>query len=238
MRQRGASKPEVANADEALREDVQQEAPEEFVDVERQRALSGSRADSPSTETRRCRRSRRRAGDSRWRRGACSAPGSAARGRGCQRAAWRRPPTVGDRAIGARSRKADSGASACKAPGNASAPLTKRGAEAGDDLPAKDLPQHLHRQKEVRARMDPPRPIGRQAARGHDAVDVRMMLEALSPRVQHHQPANRRAQTFRIARRPAAASPRWPETAGRRRRACSASASRASGSGTVKTTWT
>jgi len=28
--------------------------------------------------------------------------------------------------------------------------------------------------------MDPPRHIGRQAARGHDTVDVRMMLEALA----------------------------------------------------------
>ena len=34
--------PEVANADEALREDVQQEAPEEVVDVKRQRALLAS----------------------------------------------------------------------------------------------------------------------------------------------------------------------------------------------------
>ena len=48
--------------------------------------------------------------------------------------------------------------------------------------------------------MDPPRPIGRQSARGHDAVDVRMMLEALSPGVQDHQSANRRAQAFRVGR--------------------------------------
>ncbi len=61
-----------------------------------------SRGGSPSTERRRCRRSRRRVGDSRSPRGGCSGRGSAARGTGCRRAAWRRRPTPGDRAIARR----------------------------------------------------------------------------------------------------------------------------------------
>ena len=48
--------------------------------------------------------------------------------------------------------------------------------------------------------MNPTRPIGRQTARGHDTVDVGMMLEALAPRMEHHEPANRRAQALRIRR--------------------------------------
>jgi len=76
--------------------------------------------------------------------------------------------------------------------------LAKRRAEARDELPAKDPAQHLHREKEGRLCVDPPRPIGRQPASGHDTVDVRMMLEPLSPGVKDHESANRRAQTFRV----------------------------------------
>ena len=49
-------KPEIADADEALREHVHEEATEKLVDVERQRLDLGCRGDSPSTETRRRRR--------------------------------------------------------------------------------------------------------------------------------------------------------------------------------------
>jgi hypothetical protein len=48
--------------------------------------------------------------------------------------------------------------------------------------------------------VDPLRPIGRQSARGHDTVDVRMMLEALSPGVKDHESANRHAQALRVGR--------------------------------------
>jgi hypothetical protein len=38
---------------------------------------------------------------------------------------------------------------------------------------------HVHGEKEGRPRVDPPRPVRRQPAGEYDAVDVRMMLEAL-----------------------------------------------------------
>jgi hypothetical protein len=68
------------------------------------------------------------------------------------------------------------------------------------EFPAKDLPEHLHGEKEGRPRVDPVRPIGRQPASGHDTVDVGMMLEALPPGVEDHEAANRRAQALRIGR--------------------------------------
>ena len=87
------------------------------------------------------------------------------------------------------------------------APRAKRVAEPGDDFAPKDLAQHLHREKEGRPRVDPPRAVGRQAARGHDAVDVRMMQQALSPGVEDDQTADRGAEALRVAPRPAGASP-------------------------------
>ena len=42
--------------------------------------------------------------------------------------------------------------------------------------------------------------MGRQSTRGHDTVDVGMMLEALPPGVQDHEAANRHAQAFRVGR--------------------------------------
>ena len=97
-------------------------------------------------------------------------------------------------------RKADSGARACKDPGNASRLSRNAARRPATTFPAKDLSQHLHRQKEVRSCVDPPRASGRQAARGHDTVDVRMMLQALSPGVEDHQATNRRAQAFWVGR--------------------------------------
>jgi hypothetical protein len=40
--------------------------------------------------------------------------------------------------------------------------------------------------------------VGRYAARGDDAVDMRMMLQALSPGVQHAEEADFGAEVFRI----------------------------------------
>ena len=76
----------------------------------------------------------------------------------------------------------------------------KRVAEARHQFPAKDLPQHGDGQKEPRARVDPTRARGCETAGGHDTVDVRMMLQALPPRVEDHETANRRAQAFRVGR--------------------------------------
>ena len=112
--------------------------------------------------------------------------------------------------------------------------LCKGVTQTGDEFPAKDLAQHLHGEKEGRTRVDPPRPVWGQSAGGHDAVDVRMMLEALPPRVEDHETADRRAQAFRLA-----ATCRGVAVAARNRRSYTtrlfASARRASGSGIVKT---
>ena len=73
-------------------------------------------------------------------------------------------------------------------------------AQPGDQLAAKDRAQHLDREEEGRPRVDPPRPVRRQAARRDDAVDVRMMLEALPPGVEDHEAADGGTQAFRVRR--------------------------------------
>ena len=191
--------PEVADADEAFREDVQEEAPEEFVDVERQRAhLAPVPIVLPPKRDRVVGdgdESVIRDGD------AVGVPrevvqdvGGAAKGRlrvDHPRLVMERSEPRAKRGLGGQRLQG----SWKREPS-----LTPRPAQAGDEFPAKDLPQHLHRQKEIRPRVDPPRPIGRQAARRDHTVDVRMMLQALSPGVEDHQSTNRRAQAFRIGR--------------------------------------
>ena len=78
-------------------------------------------------------------------------------------------------------------------------PGAKRVPETGDDLAAKDPAQDLDREKEGRARVHPPRAVGREAARGHDAVHVRMVQERLPPRVEDAEKAERGAQVLRRA---------------------------------------
>jgi hypothetical protein len=80
------------------------------------------------------------------------------------------------------------------------APLSKGRPDAGHELAAKDFPQDRDRQEEARTGVDPPGAVRGQAAHRHDAVDVRMVLQPLAPRVQHHQPANGAAQSLRIPR--------------------------------------
>ena len=157
MRQREREQAEVADADEAFRQDVQEEAPEEFVDVERQRAHLAAVAivlppkrdgvvgdgDEPVI----------RDGD------AVGVPrevvqhvGGAAKGR----LRVDHPRLAMERSEPRRERR-PRGRAAARRPETTSRPLAKRRAQAGDEFPAKDLPQHLHRQKEGRARVDPPR---------------------------------------------------------------------------------
>ena len=73
-----------------------------------------------------------------------------------------------------------------------------RRSEAGHELAATELPKDGDRQEEARAGVDPSRAGWRQAAHWHDAMDVGGVLEALAPRVQHHEPANRRAEPLRV----------------------------------------
>ena len=76
--------------------------------------------------------------------------------------------------------------------------MAMRGSQTGDELGAKDLPEDGNREKEAWAGVDPPCAVWRQAAHGDHAVDVGMVLEALAPGVEHHEPANGRAEPFRI----------------------------------------
>lgn len=73
-------------------------------------------------------------------------------------------------------------------------------AQPGDQLAAKHGAQHLHREEEGRPGVDPPLPVRRQATRGHDTVDVRMVLEALPPGVEDEEAADGGAQAFRVRR--------------------------------------
>ena len=78
------------------------------------------------------------------------------------------------------------------------AALATRLAETGDELAPIDLPQHGNWEEEVGPGVDPPGPVRGHAAHRHDAVDVGMMLESLPPRVQDHQPAHVGAQALRV----------------------------------------
>src|SRR4029450_2782561 len=67
--------------------------------------------------------------------------------------------------------------------------LVKGVAEASHEFRTKNLPKDLPGQKESLSRVDP-LCVRRQAAGRHHAMDVRMMLQALAPRVEDHQPAD------------------------------------------------
>ena len=67
------------------------------------------------------------------------------------------------------------GVQALEVPRHREPPRAKCGPETRDKFPAKHATEDLHGQKDGRARMDPPRPVERKPARGHDAVDVRVM---------------------------------------------------------------
>ena len=68
-----------------------------------------------------------------------------------------------------------------------------------DKLPAKDPTEDLHGQEEARVlRPNPALVIGRQAAGGHDAVDMRMPDQRLAPRVEDAEEADLGAEVTRI----------------------------------------
>src|ERR1700730_13681057 len=65
----------------------------------------------------------------------------------------------------------------------------ERRLEAGQEKPAVERRQHLYWQKEAGAAADPAAPVRRWPATRHDAVDMGMMMQVLSPGVQDgHQP--------------------------------------------------
>ena len=73
--------------------------------------------------------------------------------------------------------------------------------EALEEQAPEQPTEHLDRQEEARRTGDPARPVGREAAARHDAVDVRVVLQRLSPGVQHGDAADLGAEMARVGRR-------------------------------------
>jgi len=58
-------------------------------------------------------------------------------------------------------------------------------AKSSDELAAENPAQCVDREEESARGIDPLRPVEGQAAGGNDVMDMRMMLEVLSPGVEH-----------------------------------------------------
>ena len=54
----------------------------------------------------------------------------------------------------------------------------------------KQAREHAHRQEEAGAASDPARAVERGAAAGHDAMNVRMVLQGLTPGMEHRDDAD------------------------------------------------
>ena len=77
-------------------------------------------------------------------------------------------------------------------------PLPEGPLEAGHKLAPKHAAENLPRQKERIVGLNPARVIGGQTTRRNHAVDMRMMLQVLSPGVEHAQEANLSAEVMGI----------------------------------------
>ena len=188
---------EVADADEALRQYVEEKASKEFVDVERERAdltavaivLPPKRdgvvgdVDEPVIGD----------GD------AVRVAGEVVQHVGRAAKGWLRidHPRL---AIEGSEKRTEGllGRQRSELAGKGEATLATRLAETGDELAPIDLPQHGNREEEAGPGVDPPGPVRGHAAHRHDAVDVGMMLESLAPRVQDHQPTDVGPQALRV----------------------------------------
>ena len=72
--------------------------------------------------------------------------------------------------------------------------------EVVEELPSEHPCEHENRQEESGPTRDPTRAVGRQSSGRDEAVDVRMMLEGLSPGVQDGEETDRSAEVFRVRR--------------------------------------
>src|SRR5208283_1337197 len=70
--------------------------------------------------------------------------------------------------------------------------------EAVEEQATEQARQHAHGQEEAGLAGDPARTVRRQAAAGHDDVDVRMVGERRAPGVQHGGEADARAEMLRV----------------------------------------
>ena len=77
--------------------------------------------------------------------------------------------------------------------------FSERRLQAGKELATEDASEDLDRQEERTTRRDPAGAIRCKPSGSDDAVDVRMMLQALVPGVEHAEEADLRAQMPRIA---------------------------------------
>jgi hypothetical protein len=70
--------------------------------------------------------------------------------------------------------------------------------ETVEEQPPEEPRQHPHGQEEAGPAGDPARAVWRQAAAGHDDVDVRMMGECRAPCMEHRGEADAGAEMFGI----------------------------------------
>src|SRR6516225_6148397 len=94
----------------------------------------------------------------------------------------------------------------CQLTGQGQLALVQEGAQASQELAAKHPADDSYRQKEAKPAgppawrsIDLAGVVARQAAARHHAVHVRMMVQVLTPGVQHHEHADRRTQTLGIS---------------------------------------
>src|ERR1700680_575065 len=76
--------------------------------------------------------------------------------------------------------------------------VIKRAAQVLRKLGAEEPTEHLHGQEKLPATSNPAGTVGSDAAAGNDAVEMRMVMQILSPGVKHRHEADPRAQMFGV----------------------------------------
>jgi hypothetical protein len=71
--------------------------------------------------------------------------------------------------------------------------------EGIQEQPPKAATEDLHWEEKVWATGDPPGPVGRQAPSGEDTVEMRMMVELLAPGMEHREAAEVRPEMLGVA---------------------------------------
>jgi hypothetical protein len=69
--------------------------------------------------------------------------------------------------------------------------------EARDELATEDSTQNLNREKKTIPGLNPALVIGRESSRGNDAMHVGVVLQLLTPGVEHAEEADFRGEMFR-----------------------------------------
>ena len=87
---------------------------------------------------------------------------------------------------------------ACERTATAEFTVGESGAQLTQEQVAEAAGQHAHRQEEARFAGDPARVVGRDPATGDDAVKMRVMVQRLSPGMQHRDRADLGAEVARV----------------------------------------